>query len=203
MNEQKGFIIPLITLLIFIAMVGGGFYVYKTGMIRGITSSSSSVQTPLPSIDTSSWKVYTNRKYGFEMSYPADLGITFYVVKPTREKNATVTEQVETINWPNQHVGDNKGPMFLVSYVDSSLPEEKLVEYRSRQNFSASNIYGEMRYVSMGGIKSIKFRSNSPQNSAWRLNFQTGRLLDNQIDQNDVLLKQIISTVKFFKAVSP
>ena len=69
-NSQKGFVIPLLIVIIGVLIVGGGIYFYKQ---KGLGSSSAVASQQL--IDTSSWSTYTSQEYGFSFKYPTTMQV--------------------------------------------------------------------------------------------------------------------------------
>ncbi len=70
----------LITLLViaFLGAIGVSAYLIK-GMGKPkekVPLQPSPTASPRPSVDTSSWKTYHNKKYGFELRYPSDWKVT-------------------------------------------------------------------------------------------------------------------------------
>ena len=82
MEYQKGFILPLLLIIIAILFVSGGAYVYtqKQEMSQSPIESTISPQptstTQTTSSQTSDWKTYENQKLGFEIRYPAQYSIS-------------------------------------------------------------------------------------------------------------------------------
>lgn len=69
-NSQKGFIVPLLLLIITILVVGVAVYVYKKERVK-TPASDAGIQKAV----TLSLKTYTNEKYGFEFKYPENFSI--------------------------------------------------------------------------------------------------------------------------------
>jgi hypothetical protein len=80
-NSQKGFIVPVLLVIIAVLVVGGGIYFYQN---KKIENSSVSLQTEqfkqaaqpsnqaqnISSNTSNTSKVYTNAKYGFTLQLP-------------------------------------------------------------------------------------------------------------------------------------
>ncbi|MDP2655828.1 MAG: hypothetical protein Q8P17_04940 [bacterium] len=58
-TSRKGFISPLLLVLIVVLLIGGGAYAY----VQNKGNQSETTQT-------SDWKTYTSTKYGFSLKYP-------------------------------------------------------------------------------------------------------------------------------------
>ncbi|MBX4211125.1 hypothetical protein KW783_04120 [Candidatus Parcubacteria bacterium] len=74
---KKGFIVPLIILIIAVLVGSGGYVAYKTNKAQKAAQSiqsSAKDQNKNSTADTSSWKTYTNAKYGFELKFPPSWG---------------------------------------------------------------------------------------------------------------------------------
>ncbi len=77
-NTQKGFIVPLLLVLVAVLLVGGGVYVYtqKKQPSQSVTENVVLPQ-PTPTAQTSNpqtanWKTYTNTKEGVSFQYPSE-----------------------------------------------------------------------------------------------------------------------------------
>ncbi len=73
--NQKGFVnIILIAVVIILAGVMG-YYIFtqKFGYPNTLYPSSNTQQTPPTKDKTADWRIYTNNKYGFQISYPPDV----------------------------------------------------------------------------------------------------------------------------------
>jgi hypothetical protein len=77
-NSHKGFILPLLLIIIALAFVGGGAYVYLQNKQSGQPETVSPVtQTATTSVaQTSDLKTYTNAQHGYSVSYPATVTTT-------------------------------------------------------------------------------------------------------------------------------
>jgi hypothetical protein len=72
MNYHKGFITPLLLILVAIFLLGGGAYVFtqnkQTDHSTVVTQTAQATST----MQISDWKTYRNDKYGFKFHYPKD-----------------------------------------------------------------------------------------------------------------------------------
>lgn len=85
-NSQKGFIVPVLLVVIALLVIGGGVYVYKNKKVESTAVTDISTQqktnpiqqqmdTQTSSITNTSmagWKTYINTKNGYQLKYPAD-----------------------------------------------------------------------------------------------------------------------------------
>lgn len=89
-NNQKGFIVPILVAVIAILLIGGGVYVYTNEKVEAPEvfidsnlppqSGQISVATTVPSKAsttdiTNDWKMYSNSQYGFQIKYPINYKI--------------------------------------------------------------------------------------------------------------------------------
>jgi hypothetical protein len=77
-NNQKGFIVPLLIAIIAVLLIGGGVYIYSNEKVEAPIVVDTNVptqatSTQATSTQTSDWKTYTNTQYGFSFSYPSDV----------------------------------------------------------------------------------------------------------------------------------
>ncbi len=87
-NSQKGFLVPLLLVIIAVLVIGGGIYIYNNKKAEAPivpntqTQASDQTQqtntqqiTPVNSansqVDTSNWKTYTDTDHGFSIDYPS------------------------------------------------------------------------------------------------------------------------------------
>lgn len=67
MQNQKGFILPIIIAVVIIAILGaGGYFAYRQYFLS----------KPAETGPTAGWKTYTNTEYGFEFQYPKNWNLT-------------------------------------------------------------------------------------------------------------------------------
>ena len=86
-DNQNGFVAPLIIAIITIIIIGDGVYIYenkKAGVpiIVGteapqLNQQQINTQTPPATEQTSNFSLYTNTKYGFELSIPKEWRVVF------------------------------------------------------------------------------------------------------------------------------
>jgi len=74
---QRGFIIPLLLVIIAVLLAGGGTYVYvqnkQANQVATVTPTPQATSTTQASgLQVADWKTYTNAKYGFEFKYPSE-----------------------------------------------------------------------------------------------------------------------------------
>ena len=92
-NSQKGFIVPVLLVIIALLVVGGGVYVYKNKKVEvpavvdtGTQPTNTNTQTPpvntqtktptpTPKDETLSWKIYQNDFFKYEFQYPSGFAI--------------------------------------------------------------------------------------------------------------------------------
>lgn len=80
-NKSKGFIVPLLILIIAVLAIGGGIYIYQQNQnqtntqstVAGTSSSTDAVQT---TANTS--KTYASTQYGFAVNIPNDFQVDTY-----------------------------------------------------------------------------------------------------------------------------
>lgn len=66
-TSQKGFIVPLLLVIIALLLVGGA-YVYTQPKQESQSAKTSTTETS--NTQTTDWKTYSNSKLGFEFQYP-------------------------------------------------------------------------------------------------------------------------------------
>lgn len=88
-NLQKGFIVPVLLLIIALLAIGGGAYIYNQKKTSKVSVNESTTpardiaiadaprvfSTPTTSA-TSNWKTYSSAKYGYSFNYPQKLSLT-------------------------------------------------------------------------------------------------------------------------------
>src|SRR3989344_992180 len=80
MKYNKGFIVPVLLVIIALLVVGGGVYIYTKNKQSDQKNTQTENTTAQPletaqesTTQNSDWKTYTNDKYGFSIKYPKDL----------------------------------------------------------------------------------------------------------------------------------
>ncbi|MDP2655834.1 MAG: hypothetical protein Q8P17_04970 [bacterium] len=73
MNYHKGFIAPLILIIIAFLLAGGAYVYLQNNQAKQPTTAISTVQTSNSQTDT--WKTYNNTGKGYSISYPEDTKI--------------------------------------------------------------------------------------------------------------------------------
>lgn len=75
-TTQRGFIVPLVLVIIALLLVGSGAYVYvqnrQVKQLEIVNQASATSKGQVTDSQTAGWKTYTSKEYGFEMQYPAD-----------------------------------------------------------------------------------------------------------------------------------
>lgn len=88
---KKGFVSIILVIILFVAAVGGAYYLGKNSDMRfqSKLDQSPTFASPLPSPapdETLKWKTFTNKKYKFSFRYPSNLTGSSYAY--TGEKSA-------------------------------------------------------------------------------------------------------------------
>ena len=148
MPQSKGFIAPLIAIVIIIALGIGGYAFLQSQKIKNenVTSSLPSAtqsNTPLspvpptaqnpspaptPSTVPADWKTYRNEKYGFEFQYPSDW-------KSPVEKDRRVSIGTAT---PKNYEGEKLG--ITISDKGYKTLDQIIVDEGSQRGVSFSGI---------------------------------------------------------------
>jgi len=110
--------------------------------------------SPTPADETTNWKTYTNKKYGFELRYPAEWNITensdrdpnIIEIYPSNEKISNAESSESPFTEIRIVIKDN--PRAL-SYKDFALEEEKAM-YASGDFISTLKFGGS---ISVGGVQ--------------------------------------------------
>lgn len=64
---KKGIVLPLLLLLASVSLIIGAFF-----LLDNEPKTPTQTATPVPVIDTTDWKTYTNKELGFSFKYPQD-----------------------------------------------------------------------------------------------------------------------------------
>ncbi|GEM_PF-5953702 len=82
--KQKGFLLPILAIVLFVVLVGGAYYLGTTKSSNPLVAnnvtpiannqpSSTAQLSPLPTSDpTAGWLTYTNAKLGYSFKYPTE-----------------------------------------------------------------------------------------------------------------------------------
>ncbi len=108
---QKGYLSPVIAIILIVLIIGGLFYVKSTNRTSSILQTSSTVSTPQPSSDSSTqldyakdWSIYTNESFHFTFKYPKDWQLTKPSLEGLHPNNKTLLQ----INLTNPSYDKNK-----------------------------------------------------------------------------------------------
>lgn len=71
-QSSKGFILPLLGILLVIVMVGGGVYFLRKNSVDSLSPSPLPSSSPLTTISTANWKLFSNPQKLFIFKYPDD-----------------------------------------------------------------------------------------------------------------------------------
>jgi hypothetical protein len=188
-TSPKGFIAPLILIIIALVVLGGGAYVYTQNKQANppanenvalpqatstipVTNQKTSTQQ-VPDSQTADWKTYTNTKYGFEFKFSPELkGNTSGDGFAGSVSGNSVNLMVTVIDKDSAPVPNMPSRSIIVASVKS-------VEYYSNENkviyipISANKqikIDAELPYADLDRIlPTFKFTSSS-QTTDWKTN---------------------------------
>ncbi|MSR73202.1 hypothetical protein EXS61_01170 [Candidatus Parcubacteria bacterium] len=131
MKKQKGFIVPLLAVLVLLA-VGGGVYVYKNKKVQAPVVSN----TETPKDENLAWKKYSDTGISFE--YPTILSV--------KKAGDTVTLS-HSVDYKHRDTCDFKGdapPLEKVTDFDVSF----LIVNKSPKDYIQNNGWPDWNYVS-------------------------------------------------------
>ena len=74
-NSQKGFVIPLVIVVIALLAIGGGIYAYQKNTTQRVQIGDTNATS---TIDTVNWKTYKNTELGFQFMYPSTWNLEDY-----------------------------------------------------------------------------------------------------------------------------
>lgn len=149
-TSHKGFISPLLLMLIAVLLLGGGAYVYVQ------TKQKAEVQ--IPNAQTADWKTYTNIRYSYTIEYPSN----WYTHTANSEKDFTqrgsggndvIGGDTSFSNYREEFNYDNPAPKDLLSV--------NLMIYKIEPNISYDQFISSFRYdkkedISINGISALR-----------------------------------------------
>ncbi len=126
MNRQKGFV-PILIILLGLVVVGGGAWFYIQNNLKDTSEMQSSGIGDL--------KIYTNKEYGFEFSYPKNLEITKTTYKPDY---SLLRVELSNINPSSLITDEEGGEKIIIDVIKSdvvfSYDQESTVLYNKELN---------------------------------------------------------------------
>jgi len=218
-NSQRGFIVPLIT-IIALLLIGGGAYVYmnkyqqKQNVSTTEANSVSTTTTQNSSITnaTVNWKTYTNNKYGYQIQYPENSVIS---ALDSNGHTVDVSNNSYTINIKSEAIflsilgGTYDGPGNGPGAVDTPVKENIVLNgqtYSAGGFLSDGNVYLQ-RFGGSNGGTSKNMTVSSIKGFHITYGFNAVDKGQQTVNQNDVdaagkLVKEILSTFKIIDVVS-
>lgn len=181
-NMKKGFIVPLVIVIIALLAIGGGAYVYTKN--KSSKNSDSANTQATSTIQTADWKTYTNNEFGFQVKYPANLEV--------KETSLSAESKYITIS-PIGYIGDG-APIFVIkggkdiqSYESYKKQIQSLII--SEKNVTIDNVSAKRIHANseIGGTMDSIFLAHNGNNFSITMNSFTEQ-------------EQILSTFKFISS---
>lgn len=151
-NSQKGFVLPLLLIIIAALLVAGGAYVYvqnkQTNQMSDVTLPDQTTPTAQTSnTQTADWKTYTNSQYSFSFQYPANLEFNSYESSP-----GVFTFQVSKTKTPTRIECNTEfsfsGSVFDKKIVSTSIVSDTVKrQYNDSLSYTQENIGGKVVMV--------------------------------------------------------
>lgn len=154
-TTQRGFIVPLLLILIALVLAGGGAYIY-TQMKQANPFVSEGTALPQASStelaansQTADWKTYVNTKYHYSIRYPSNLTITF------QEEHDSVP--------PDQSSSFNLGNFASQFPIRSMKPGQFMifgVADNSQVCHASTTLPSKVRTMSVDGVEAVGYILN-------------------------------------------
>ncbi|HTK03719.1 MAG TPA: hypothetical protein VL401_03070 [Alphaproteobacteria bacterium] len=97
MKSKSKFLIYLLLATLSLAVFIGVYYYFRN--LKNKPSIVSESPAPIPVIDTSNWKTYTNTKYGFSFKYPPTTTMTLYTPNDAITLHDSAYQLNTTVSW--------------------------------------------------------------------------------------------------------
>lgn len=212
MTNQKGFA-PILIVFVVAVLAFGGYYYFGVQKAKKSepVQQAKTIQVAPEVDETTSWKTYTNTKFGFSFKYPPNLKEENGCKDPT---NCSINSFVGPGKGPNNfiYVSISKGNNFSLPYnadgVDTLL-SMKIGESKSINNFKPEYftfkrlpdlIISDLSAKTFLSEKSWEFPENTKQKRVYINRNNDLILIGAYTDSDDIPLKvfdQILSTFKF------
>ncbi|MFZ2167291.1 MAG: Ser-Thr-rich GPI-anchored membrane family protein [Minisyncoccia bacterium] len=147
MKTSRGFIVPLLLIVIALVFAGGGAYVYTQkksevpSVAQNLPVAASTAQTS--DSKTADWKTYTNGALGFSIKYPTDWKIDS--LRSDRTKSGS--DVVFDIGQPESHES--------ITVDTSNLSLDEWAN-KMQQAFVTEGTYKGMSRMTMGGQPAVQ-----------------------------------------------
>lgn len=147
-NLQKGFIAPVLLVIIALLVIGGGVYVYKnkkteapiidTGTQQSNQGQANTQIPPATDISMTGWKTYINTRNGYQLKYPADwqteenLGVSVRIFNPRAQGKPDTDQPSEAFGLAFKQTpckpSDWKVGFGLVNYKTACVAANPMIE---------------------------------------------------------------------------
>jgi archaellum component FlaF (FlaF/FlaG flagellin family) len=138
MNYKKGFIAPLILIIIALLVLGGGAYVYvqKNQANQSVTAASTA--------QTTNSQTYTDSKWGFTLQFPPSWSGEYTVTHET-SGDSSLTDLVSF------NISKNGGSFAIGVYTKSQWSERLKLDYPAPSVIAENNSYVFTSYSGQNG----------------------------------------------------
>lgn len=141
MNHQKGFIVPVLLIIIAILLLGGGAYVFQSKQTSPSEAVAPTAQAT-STAQTSDWKTYTSTKYGFSFQYPASFGIPKEYITPSKPNT------YDTVNFLDGRLTVNSGVSYNLS-TGQPIPFTQFSQLYDKKEYNK-------KQITVGGKEAIQ-----------------------------------------------
>lgn len=142
--REKG-LIPVV-IIILIALVVSGYFLYSNYNKNTLTSSQQASQTiPSSKNETANWKTYFNKKYGYSIQYPAELSL----------KEPITDEVVTFVLEKDKGLQNDPEKFFLIPTIGIFIFQGKTIEDQVT-HFKSLGKEAELKEVELAGNKAYR-----------------------------------------------